>query len=438
MVCFSIKETFSIVIVTLLGVVLSVLFHFILFFGFLPGFIYLIYISYKKGKSLRYLYEYAQSGFLKTKEVMIILLLVGLLLPSWEMSGTIDQMVFYILSHIDPSFFYVSSFLSTLCISMVLGTSVGSLSAIGIPIIGASMSLGMSVELTAGALVSGAFVGDRTSPFSSANQLLSHTLELNRKLFQQSLWKTASIGIIASSLFYGSFDLIMKEEIEMNIAPLTGKSEWILTLPVISLLILALLKLRIKYCFMISILIALTMTIVKEGYTQNMFIQLWLGTSQTGGGLLKILPLIAFIGLAGAYNGIIEALGVFQAILKKWLGHSSSLFTMTYKTMIATFLITMLACNQTLPIILTGRSFLNDWIERQNSSQLARVMADSSMLFAAMIPWSVLAIMCSTVLGVPLLNYLPFAVLIWSLPIITLIYSLLFTKRPLHENQYTY
>jgi NhaC family Na+:H+ antiporter len=155
---------------------------------------------------------------------------------------------------------------------------------------------------------------------------------------------------------------------------------------------------------------------------------LWTGTYESGGGLRKMIPLVAFIGLAGAYNGIIESLNIFQALLTKWIGDTKNLYTMTWKTILATLFISLLACNQTLPIILTGRSFLSDWIQRQNHVELSRVMADSSMLFAGMIPWSVLAIMCSTVLDVPLFDYLPYAIFLWSLPIITMIYSFIVSK----------
>ncbi|MFD1735286.1 Na+/H+ antiporter NhaC family protein [Bacillus salitolerans] len=423
---FSSRDTLNIVIVTLAGVVSSILLKWYLLIGFLPGFLFVFYSCVKKGHPTKKITKSASEGFLKTKEIMIILCLVGILLPSWDMAGTIDQMVYLILSNINPSFFYISAFSSTFIISMILGTSVGSLSSIGIPLIGAAMSIGMSVEVTAGALVSGAFVGDRTSPFSSANQLLSHTIELERKLFQRSLWKTGSIGLVFSSIFFLYFDITKPSG--ATVFTNVDHFKWYLILPAVSLVICAIIKLKIRYCFLISIVVALIITVIMNGFFLQIIINLWEGTNQTGGGLQKILPLIAFIGLAGAYNGMIEEFSIFQPLLTKWLGPSSSLSTMTRKTMFATLIITMLGCNQTIPIILTGRSFLSEWDVRQNKREFARVMADSSMLFAGMVPWSVLAIMCSTVLGVPLFDYLPYAIFIWCLPIITMLYSYIYSK----------
>jgi NhaC family Na+:H+ antiporter len=418
---FTLKDTLLVVFVTLLGIICSVLLDFLLFFGFLPGFLFLFFLSLVKGYHYNDLAKSAIKGLFKTKEVMLVLLLVGLLLPSWQNAGTIDGMVQFILSFIHPTYFYVSAFISTLIISMILGTSVGSLSAIGIPIIGAAISIGMSVEITAGALVSGAFVGDRTSPFSSANQLLSNTLEIQRKPFQKILWKTGFTGITISFIFFFLTDFMNNRE-QASLITAQIEKEMMVMVPVLVLIILALFKVNIKSCFIVSIICALVIAFFLRSLPIDLGI-LWFGTEESGGGLRKMIPLVAFIGLAGAYNGIVESLGIFQAMLTKWLGNTTSLFSMTWKTMVATLFISLLACNQTLPIILTGRTFLTDWTNNQGREQLARVMADSSMLFAGMIPWSVLAIMCSTVLRVPLFDYLPYAIFLWCLPFVTLLNS---------------
>ncbi|MBM7659782.1 NhaC family Na+:H+ antiporter [Bacillus mesophilus] len=424
---FTLFEVALIILVTLAGIAWSIMFNILLLIGFMPGFLFLFYLCFKKGNALRELFQYALQGFMKTKEVMLILTLVGLLLPSWQAAGTIDGMVQLILSFMNPDYFFISAFLSTLLVSMILGTSVGSLSAIGIPIIGAAHTLGLSVELTAGALVSGAFVGDRTSLFSSANQLLSNTLEINRKLFQKTLWKSGSVGIGLSLLFFFIADIQLKEKMDsLMVSKFEGNI--IVMIPIILLILLALIRFNIKTCFMVSIAAALVIMVFYQGVPLQ-FDVLWNGTKTSGGGLEKMISLVAFIGLAGAYNGIVEALGIFHSFLTRWLQSSETLLAKTWKTMCATMFISLLACNQTLPIILTGRTFLSDWTKSKHRDQLARVMADSSMLFAGMIPWSVLAIMCSTILRVPILDYLIYAIYLWSLPFVTLIFSYHMTRR---------
>ncbi|WP_246938631.1 Na+/H+ antiporter NhaC family protein [Bacillus pinisoli] len=424
---FTIIEIIMIIFVTLAGVVWSILAKQLLLIGFLPGFIYLLIVCLKKGNHLKVILTFCFQGFLKTKEVMYILLLVGLLLPSWQTAGTIDGMVQLILLFIHPEFFFISAFLIALVVSMVLGTSVGTLSSIGIPLIGASVTLGLPLEITAGALVSGAFVGDRTSPFSSANQLLSNTIEVDRKGFQKELWKTGSVGITITFLFFLLIDYIVKPSKTSMINSGWINENLIVMLPIILLLFMAVLRVKIKTCFLGSIIAALAIILFHQ-QPIDIFL-FWEGTEASGGGLQKMLPLVAFIGLAGAYNGIVESLQIFQSILTKWQNPSEALYTQTWKTMLASLCISLLACNQTLPIILTGRTFLTNWSQSNHQKDFARVMADSSMLFAGMIPWSVLAIMCSTVLGVPLKDYLLYAIFLWSLPIVTFIFSYYHTKK---------
>ncbi len=140
-------------------------------------------------------------------------------------------------------------------------------------------------------------------------------------------------------------------------------------------------------------------------------------------GLIYMLSLLLFIAMAGIYNGLLEELNVIQPFLDRWLSDSASLVGNTWRTIAATLMISIVACNQTLPIILTGRSFLAHWRKYHSSEELTRVMADSTMLFPGMIPWSVLALMCSTITDVAVLSYLPYACFLWILPFITMIVS---------------
>jgi Na+:H+ antiporter, NhaC family len=169
-------------------------------------------------------------------------------------------------------------------------------------------------------------------------------------------------------------------------------------------------------------------------YTKLVF-SLWGGIEGLGGGFLQMYELLLFLALAGAYNGLLEEMNVIQPYLDKWLQSSRSLTGDTLKTLLATFLITLIAANQTLPIILTGRSFLPHWSSNYGKEELARVMGDSTMLFPGVVPWSVLAIMCSTIVGIPIMDYLPFALFLWILPILTILVSLVKQARKSKPNR---
>jgi Na+:H+ antiporter, NhaC family len=420
---FSIKQLTFLLIVTIAGVIYSVIFHHPLVIGFLPGYLVLVYLSKRNKQSLKKILQISMRGVYKTRIVILILLLVSFLLPSWYLSGTIDQMVKIALYLINPNYFNVLTFVTAMVFSMLLGTTVGTLSAIGIPILGTAVVLNLPTEVVAGALVSGAFVGDRTSPFSSANQLLAHTLELPVKKQWKAMIPTTVMAVVISLMFYGGFDFLSSSKMNSTVSFQWSELTLLKFIPPFVLLLLVLFRLSIIYAFLSSILSAAFISIAEGEAASEIALAFWNGIAGLGGGFLHMYELLLFLALAGAYNGLVEELNVIQPYLDKWLQRSTSLTGDTVKTFTATLLISVIAANQTLPIILTGRSFLPHWKKEYGEEELARVMGDTTMLFPGMVPWSVLAIMCSTIVGVPILEYLPYALFLWILPLLTLVVS---------------
>jgi NhaC family Na+:H+ antiporter len=421
---FSVIQVISLVTVTLAGVICSVSFNSPLVIGFLPGFFVLVLLAYKRRIPVKQIVKISLNGVKKTRIVILILFFVSFLLPSWYLSGTIGQMVKVALHFMVPSHFFVLAFIVSMIFSMLLGTSLGTLSSIGIPIMGSAVALHLPVEIAAGALVSGAFVGDRTSPFSSSHQLLSNTLEIPVKKQFQAMFVTSIAAIILCLLLYGGMDYYISGKTNTNVKPLVlGGLSLVKFIPPLVLLLFVIFRLSIVYAFLSSILSAALLALIGGTPFLKMTVTFWTGASGLGGGLAHMYELLLFLALAGAYNGLLEELNVIQPYLDQWLKSSRSLIGDTVKIILATFLISLIAANQTLPIILTGRSFLPHWSRKYGNSELARVMGDSTMLFPGMVPWSVLAIMCSTIVGIPLFRYLPYALFIVLLPILTIFIS---------------
>jgi Na+:H+ antiporter, NhaC family len=422
---FSVRQVVFLVLVTVLGILWSVIFKIPLVFGFLPGYGILVYLAVKRGLKWQQVIQISFQGVFTTRIVIIILLLVSILMPSWYLSGAIDQMVEVALSIINPEHFFVLSFIVAMIFSMILGTTVGTLSAIGIPILGTALVLNLPLEIVAGALVSGAFVGDRTSPFSSAHQLLAHTLEVSVKNQGKAMVFSTIAAVVLSICIYGTLDFFSGAQIQVrNLQPLLlDLHSLIRFIPPLVLIVMVMLKMKIVYAFLSSIVAASFISLLNGMSVLKLPVVLWQGVDGLGGGLANMVELLLFLALAGAYNGLLEELNVIQPYLDRWLITSRSLASDTVKTIVATFLISMISANQTLPIILTGRSFLPHWSSRYGKEELARVMGDTTMLFPGMIPWSVLAIMCSTIVGLPIFDYLPYAFFLWILPLLTLIIS---------------
>jgi NhaC family Na+:H+ antiporter len=421
---FTGPEVFSLLLVTLIGVLCSAVFQYPLVIGFMPGFIVLFCLGLRKKRAFRNLIHICLRGMNKTKIVIIILFLVGFLLPSWSLSGTISQMVTVSLNYITPGHFFILSFLISLIFSMILGTSIGTLSSIGVPIMGTAAILHLPAEIAAGALISGAFVGDRTSPFSSSHQLLAHTVEIPVKRQFKAMLTTTIIAVLIGIVFYSALD-IQPQRLIHNTDHSFQLSELSLVkfIPPLLLLLFVIFRSNIINAFLSSIISAL----IIAGYHGTSFTKmaggLFYGINGLGGGLVHMYQLLLFLALAGAYNGLLEELHVIQPFLDKWLKASRSLVGDTFITIFASLFVSLISANQTLPIILTGRSFLPHWSEKFSKEELARVMGDSTSLFPGMVPWSVLTIMCSTITGVSVYRYLPYAIFLWILPILTLALS---------------
>ena len=440
---FSVVEIILLLIITLAGVVTSVILKWVLVIGFLPGLLFLLLLTVRKGVTRKAIFQMSMRGVWKTKEVIIILFLVGLLLPSWYLSGTIEQMVSISLQILSPSHFLLLSFFLMMILSMLLGTSIGTLSALGIPIMSAAITLQFPVEMVAGALISGAFVGDRSSPFSSAHQLLASTVEVPVYKQFRKIIPTTIAAVAISIVVYYFLDSKLQQMVNVSQAPISTTSwneiSYLTLIPPFILLLFVVFRIKIRYAFLASIFTAVLIAVFTKGVSWvTLSYHLWYGVDTLGGGTKNMVFLLLFIALAGIYNGLLEDLKVIQPLLNRWLEASTSRIQNTLKTMMASFTISVIACNQTLPIILTGRSLLPHWKKHHSEEDLSRVMADSTMLFPGMIPWSVLAIMSSTIVGVPVFSYLSYAIFLWVLPIITIIWSIIEqakeTKQKFHHH----
>lgn len=426
---FVYKELVTVIFITFVGTVLSILFEKSMVLGFLPGFSYLLFQSWKSGKRLKEIFESCGRGIKRIHVVLVILLIVSFMLPSWYEAGTINTMVRISLSTINPDIFFVCAFLLTMVFSMILGSSIGTLSALGIPLISTSWALHLPIEITAGAIISGAFVGDRTSPFSGIHQLLASTLGISVRKQGRAMIRTTLIAIIGSVCFFFAFDFYQIHETplqEQNVS--IFKLQTIVELlPSVLLVLLVLCRIHIIIAFMTSVLVAMMIALYKGTQLMNLLNLCWQGIDGLGGGLSHMYELIFFIAIAGAYNTLLEERDLLQPVIQQWVDTSRSRIGDTLKVIVTSLAIASIIPNQTMPIIVTGRSFLPYWSQRYTKEELASVMADTT-LFPAMIPWNALALMSSAVISVPLFTYLTYAIFLWLPPVLTILFSI-FTEQ---------
>ncbi|WP_438446374.1 Na+/H+ antiporter NhaC family protein [Gorillibacterium sp. sgz5001074] len=410
--------------------------------GFSLGFAALWLGCLRKGISSEVLWITAWNGFKRTKEVLWILLLVGMVIPTWMASGTIPYMIDLGLRLMEPSIFATGSFLLCACISMILGTSTGTMSSAGIPLMGMAAVLHVPLPLVAGAVVSGAFVGDRASPFSSAHQLVASSTGLTVRQLGRALAPTTVVGVAAAILFFVWQDVSG----HWSGSPGTGWSTGydavfrfhpILAVPPVLLALSNVFRLRIKYAFLISIAAAVVIGMTVQQVEPASWPRfLWSGYASPAiptihsKGVAGMLELMMLIGLAGAFNGILEELGLIRPYAERIIGEKSSLPSATLRTGLFGLGLGLVSCTQTLPIMMSGRTLAPSWTRRMPAGELARTVADTSLVLPGLVPWNMLAILCGTILGIPAADYIPYAAFLWSLPILTIIYSFVKSRNP--------
>ncbi|MFW6230146.1 MAG: Na+/H+ antiporter NhaC family protein, partial [Halanaerobium sp.] len=142
------------------------------------------------------------SSFKNIGNVILILFLIGMMIGLWIAIGTVPTMISYGLKTINPEYFLVLSFISTSLVSMAIGTAVGTASTIGLALISIAETLGMSLPLAAGAIISGAYVGDRMSPVSSIANITAHSAEADILDMVKSMVKTTVLPYITAGIIY--------------------------------------------------------------------------------------------------------------------------------------------------------------------------------------------------------------------------------------------
>lgn len=430
---FTYIEIIIIFLVTLLPLMGAVAGDFPLAAAMIPGLITLTAVTRRKNVRWIDIFSTMKKGIYRNRNVAWLLVFIGLLLPTWALAGTIDDLNSLFLTFISPAFFFTAAFLITAVMSITVGSAVGSLSIVGIPLMSAGLTLQLPEAVIAGALISGAFVGDRSSPLSSSFQLLAFSTELTVRKHLRTIVPTLFFGVLAVTLIFLLIDINVHPQAGQTGAH--GEIVWssliVSFIPPLLLLVLISFGKDMKVCFSSAIAAAGVILLFRGVSPASWLHGAWNGVESLNG-LIDMLPFVLFILLVGAYCQVIEETEMLQPLLERVFTNTTSLPVNTAQTIGVAAGVSLVSPNQSFPILLTGRSLLPHWKKHFDKQGLSRTLADSTVVFAGMVPWSLLALLCSTIVGVPVIYYLPYAVFLWIMPLVTMIYSLR-KKTPMQQ-----
>lgn len=395
-------------------------------------------VAYRRGASLGSLVRAVFEGAKHTYPVVSILALIGILIATWLSSGTVPGLIYYGLKLVSPRFLAVAAFGLSMVTSLVLGTSIGTLSTVGVAVMGIAQSVGAPLPLVAGALVSGAFVGDRSSPLSSAFHLNTTMTESNPDRNLRWMSVTAVPAIVACLALYTWFGMGVPAASSDQVARITDSLSNrfaigpLVILPPVVVMALAVRRVPIKLNLGLGIILGAGLAVFLQQRTlPDVFDIAWSGYREAGtaaalltlkgGGLRPMINLLLLVLTAGGFNGVMEHTGMMRRLIEALLGRVRSTVALLLSTALISIGMAAIACNQALALIVPARMLRPIYAERGLPAELlARTLADSGLVVAGLIPWNMLAVLVSASVGVPVLGFAPYAFFLWMLPILTL------------------
>ncbi|WP_107840427.1 Na+/H+ antiporter NhaC [Metasolibacillus meyeri] len=380
----------------------------------------------------------AQSGI----AAVFIFFFIGILISSWIISGTIPTLIYYGFSIVTPNFFFAIVFIITCIIGITIGSSLTTVATVGVAFIGMASAMDLSLALTAGAIVSGAFFGDKMSPLSDTTNLASSIVGID--LFEHiknMAWTTVPafiISIIAYAALSPKHATASLTNIEAFQATLlsTNLVHWYALLPLVLLVILsikkvpALLTLAIGSIFGIALGFlhdTLSITAILDslfnGYVSNTTNE-DVNALLNRGGIASMFFTITLVLLALSMGGLLFTLGIIQSIFAKIESSLTTARSVITGTAISAISVNTLIGEQYLAILLTGETFREQYKKVGLAPKnLARAIEDSGTVVNPLVPWSVCGIFITNILGVSTIDYFPFAFFCLLGPILTVLFA---------------
>lgn len=418
-----------------------------------------VLIGFRNGYNWRELEKGIVHGISLAMGAVLILLVVGSLIGTWILSGIVPTMIYYGLKILNPSFFYPLAAIICSIVALATGSSWTTASTVGIALIGIAGALNLSLAVTAGAIISGAYFGDKLSPLSdttnlapamAGTDLISH--------IRHMLWTTIPSMTIAVFLYFiiGFFSSAsgQMQSIDPIFTALTGNFNigWYLLIPPAIVFVMLAKKTPALPALLIGALLGglfavifqqeATLKFVGESDLSTpvaLFKGFWTAmfggyVSATGhqaidallsrGGMANMLNTVWLILMAMTFGGVMETTGILRRVAESILGFAKSTGSLIASTVGTSIGMNIIASDQYISIVIPGRMYREEFERRKlHPKNLSRTLEDAGTLTSPMVPWNTCGAFMAQALGVSTLAYLPFCFLGFLNPIIAVIYG---------------
>ena len=386
---------------------------------------------------------------------IMILFLVGALAGTWLVSGIIPAMVYYGLQVLSPEIFLPASVIIAAIISIATGSSWTTSATVGIALVGIGSALGIPTGMIAGAVISGAYFGDKMSPLSDTTNLApamaGTDLFTHIKYMSFTTVPTILVTLVVFVILSGTIDTSGSADISNLLASIDNTfhiSLWLFLVPGI---VIAMILMKTKplialgtgvvlaavfaFIFQSDVLASLSDSKF-EAIINSVLIDTNIETDNdklselfSSGGMNGMIWTILLITCAMVFGGVMDAIGALAKITKSLLSVATSVFGLFASTVVSCLGLNAIASDQYLALVIPGKMFKKAYEDKGLAPEnLSRTLEDSGTVTSVLIPWNTCGAYQSSVLGVDVTDYFVYAIFNYLSPFTTLLFAALNIK----------
>ena len=404
------------------------------------------------GQKWQVLEEAIVENIRTSASAIIILLLIGAISGTWMLSGTVPTLICYGLEVIHPKMFLGVACIICALVSLVTGSSWTTIATIGVALMGIGQAMGYSEGWIAGAIISGAYFGDKVSALSDTTVLASAASKV--PLFEHIKYimiTTVPSFTIALLVFFGiSFfqtpqEATQIEQISQTLHNSFNISPWLLIVPIVTALLILRKLPALVTLFAATVVACIAMVVLQPDIVATIGGHGALGTFrglmiacssttaiETGDAMLNdlvatrgmggMMPTIWLILCAMCFGGVMSGSGMLAALTRLFMRFAKRTVSVVSSTIATGIFCNLTTADQYISIIITGNTFGDLYRKRGLEGRLlSRSVEDSATVTSVLIPWNSCGMTQSTVLGVATITYLPYCLFNIFSPIISII-----------------
>ncbi len=414
-------------------------------------------VGFRNKVTYKRMIEEVAENVKSTAGALLILLMVGSLAGTWLISGIIPSMIYYGLQILNPTIFLAACVVICAIISIATGSSWTTAATVGIALIGIGETLGISLGMTAGAVLSGAYFGDKMSPLSDTTNLApamaGGELFDHIKYMTYTTVPTITITLIIFIIIGLNIETTGSPDISDKLIAIDAAfniNPWLFIVPVIVIAMIVK-KTPPLIALLIGTLLGAVAAIIAQpdivtkiagaeslnfnsaykGVMNAMTVDTSVSTTSaelndlfSSGGMKGMLGTIWLIICAMVFGGVMDAIGALSRITKALLKMATSTFGLFASTVASCLALNATASDQYLALVIPGKMFKKAYEDKGLAPEnLSRTLEDSGTVTSVLIPWNTCGAYHSGVLGVPVVDYAFYAIFNWMSPMMTLLFA---------------